>query len=430
MAVPESAECLVAQAPAGAPSVDANKALGSEAAPKAAALNALRAAAVVVEGPAKPRRVNLVAKWNSQEIELIGLDESLSLFDLKVILESETLVPPERQKVCGLKAISGRVRDATTLAELVLKLPAHKFILMGTPEDRLLVEPTERPEILDDTLDARESRTKYTAWEWQRASRGELDGHGENTGKPWFVAFVDTFGPDGPPDPAKWEHQLECNDWVHDAFHKEKQWYTDATGTNASVRGGSLRITARKEATRGQPYSSARLTTRSAADGTWTYGRIEVCAKLTAGKRGLWPAIWLMPTKSRYGVWPKSGEIDVMENVGYEPGVVRASVHTEHNHRRRGNHNRRVAGVPDAHDDFHVYAIEWTSEQIEFFIDERRYYVYRNEHKGHAQWPFDEPFHLILNVAVGGEWGGRRGIDDSAFPSEMEVAFVKVFQRR
>ena len=137
-----------------------------------------------------------------------------------------------------------------------------------------------------------------------------------------------------------------------------------------------------------------------------------------------------MPTKSRYGVWPKSGEIDVMENVGYEPGVVRASVHTEHNHRRRGNHNRRVAGVPDAHDDFHVYAIEWTSEQIEFFIDERRYYVYRNEHKGHAQWPFDEPFHLILNVAVGGEWGGRRGIDDSAFPSEMEVAFVKVFQRR
>ena len=160
------------------------------------------------------------------------------------------------------------------------------------------------------------------------------------------------------------------------------------------------------------------------------YGRVEVCARLTAGKRGLWPAIWLMPSESKFGTWPKSGEIDVMENVGYEPGVVRASVHTEHNHRRRGNHNRRVAGVRDCHDEFHVYAVDWTSERLDFYVDDRKFYTYANDHKGHAQWPFDEAFHLILNVAVGGSWGGRRGVADDACPAEMAVAFVKAFQRR
>ena len=119
-----------------------------------------------------------------------------------------------------------------------------------------------------------------------------------------------------------------------------------------------------------------------------------------------------------------------MENVGWEPGVVRASIHTAKNHRRRGNHSRRVSGVKDAHTAFHVYACDWTPDRVEFFVDDRKFYTYKNEGRGAEQWPFDQDFHLILNVAVGGAWAARRGIDDSAFPCAMEVAFVKVFQRR
>ena len=375
-----------------------------------------------------PRRVLLVAKWNKQEIDLC-VDASLTVGDLKIILESETTVPPERQRVAGLKAQKGRVSDASVLGDLVLKLPQHKFMLVGTPEAQLLVEPAERPEVFDDSADPSETRTSRSAWEWQRRSRGELDDLGAATGRPWRLVFADAFDRDGPPDPARWAHQTDCNAWVNNAVHAERQHYTDASRDNARVAGGLLLIRAAKEASGGQAYSSARLTTRSAANGRWRYGRVEVCARLTPGKRGLWPAIWLMPSASKFGKWPKSGEIDVMENVGYEPGVIRASVHTEHNHRRRGNHNRRVAGVRDCHDDFHVYAVEWTAERLDFFVDDRKFYTYANEHKGHEQWPFDEPFHLILNVAVGGSWGGRRGIADDACPAEMAVAYVKVFQR-
>ena len=133
---------------------------------------------------------------------------------------------------------------------------------MGTPEDQLLVEPAVRPEVFDDMADLSQTMTKYTAWEWQRTSRGEIDGFGADTGKPWRVAFIDTFETDGPPDSAKWEPQVECNKWVHNSVHQEKQWYTGAASDNAVVQGGVLKITARKEETEGQPYSSARLTTR------------------------------------------------------------------------------------------------------------------------------------------------------------------------
>lgn len=253
----------------------------------------------------------------------------------------------------------------------------------------------------------------------------------------------------------------DCNAWIHDQHHGERQLYTESE--NARVENGVLVIEARRnDPTQDLPYSSARLTTRDAPHGRWRYGRIEVCAKLPPGKPGLWPAIWMMPSRSVYGTWPLSGEIDLMENVGWEPGVVwhsvlggafdlrprdflsaatpserdavtaqvRASIHTAKNHRRRGNHNRRVSGVKDAHAAFHVYSCDWTPDSLEFYVDDRKFYSYKNEGRGKEQWPFDQDFHLILNVAVGGAWAARRGIDDSAFPCAMEVAFVKVFQRR
>jgi len=235
--------------------------------------------AVVKEAEPEFRRVNLSCKWRDRVIELPGLDESLTVEDVKIIIEEETSVPAERVKLVGLKARVGRVNDDMRLADLVLKLPTQKVIVMGTPDEELLKEPSSPVEIFDDLSDRPIQITKYTAWEWARCSRGELDGFNEDSGKPWKCVFVDTFCKDGPPDPSKWAFQLDCNAWVHDQHHRERQLYTDKE--NAHVKDGVLHIEARRDQpTPDLPYSSARLTTRDAAHGRWRYGRVEVCAKL------------------------------------------------------------------------------------------------------------------------------------------------------
>jgi hypothetical protein len=151
------------------------------------------------------------------------LDSSLTLAELKNILESETAVPPERQKLLGLKAAKGKVTDETQLGALVLKLPAHRFMLMGTPEDQLLQDPPPNmPKVLDDWSLSGDHATKYTAWEWCMASKGELDGFNEGTSRPWRCVFVDTFSKDEL-DPALWSHQTDCNRWVHNDQHRERQ---------------------------------------------------------------------------------------------------------------------------------------------------------------------------------------------------------------
>lgn len=163
----------------------------------------------LAEAAAPPfiRRVNLACKWRDRTIELLGLDESLTVKDVKIILEAETTVPVARVKLVGLKARTGRANDATMLAELVLKLPMQKVIVMGTPDEDLLREPSSPVEIFDDLEDRPVHVTKYTAWEWARASRGELDGFNADSGKPWKCVFVDTFATDGPVDAAKWAFQ-------------------------------------------------------------------------------------------------------------------------------------------------------------------------------------------------------------------------------
>lgn len=358
----------------------------------------------VVENVVPSRKVNLIAKWRQTKIELFGLESSLSIKDLKSILESETNVPPERQRIVGLKTVhNAQPTNSTLLAELNLRLPVQRFILMGTPFNQLLVEPSERPVLFDDLLT--DGPQKYSAWEWNKLRSGELavGVHDSNMLGRWKLVWSDLFDYNGVPDIARWEHQVDCNAWTTGPGFDERQWYTSAGETNAWVGDGRLVIKVREHELpqHGCRYTSARLTTRQKGD--WKYGRFEVCAKLTPPKRGLWPAIWMMPTTSQCGKWPNSGEIDIMENVGYEPGVVRASIHTANNHRRRGNHLRRLCGVRDAHDTYHVYALEWDEDTINIFVDDRRYLRYENKRSGPDQWPFDQPFHLILNVAVGGK---------------------------
>jgi beta-glucanase (GH16 family) len=172
-------------------------------------------------------------------------------------------------------------------------------------------------------------------------------------------------------------------------------------------------------------YTSASLTTRAKA--SWTYGRIEVRAKLPPG-RGTWPAIWTLGTNSAQR-WPACGEVDIMEFVGFDPGIIHANIHTKkYNHVQKTGKGSQIT-IPDACEAFHVYALEWNSTQMDFFVDGKKYFTYANEGSGPDAWPYDKDQYLILNLAIGGAWGGAKGIDESCFPQRYYVDYVRVYQR-
>jgi beta-glucanase (GH16 family) len=244
------------------------------------------------------------------------------------------------------------------------------------------------------------------------------------------LVWSDEFDVAGLPDADKWSYDTERNaaGW----YNNELQYYSDARIDNSRVENGLLLITARREDLStlglpdwsGQKYSSARLITRDKA--SWTYGFVEVRAKLPCGT-GTWPAIWMlsMPPAAR---WPDDGEIDIMEHVGFDAGVVHGTVHTGAYNHTLGNQRGATTQVPDACNDFHRYQLTWTRTRIAIGVDDRNYYQYSNDNSGNAEWPFDSPQFLILNIAVGGDWGGQMGVDDSIFPVRMEIDYVRVYQ--
>ncbi|KIC93450.1 glycoside hydrolase family 16 protein [Flavihumibacter solisilvae] len=233
------------------------------------------------------------------------------------------------------------------------------------------------------------------------------------------LVWADEFDKPGVPDSKKWGYDVGDHGWGN----QEKQNYTDADTNNAVIRNGSLFITARRTAD--GKYSSARLITKNKGD--WKYGRIEIRAKLPKGL-GLWPAIWMLPTDWKYGDWPNSGEIDIMEHVGHMPDSVFTSIHTESYNHMIGTQKTKGMYVPDTHENFHVYGINWTKDKIDFLLDGKTVFSFKNEKTGPKVWPFDQRFHLLLNIAVGGTWGGQKGLDDSVFPQHMEVDYVRVYQ--
>ncbi|TDK19436.1 glycoside hydrolase family 16 protein [Luteimonas aestuarii] len=230
--------------------------------------------------------------------------------------------------------------------------------------------------------------------------------------------WQDEFDYEGQPDPAKWGYDLGGTGWGNN----ELQYYTDRAH-NVHVAEGMLTIVARREDHEGNAYTSARLVSKHKGD--FLYGRFEVRAKLPTGL-GTWPAIWMLPTDQAYGGWPHSGEIDIMEHVGYDPGVVHASVHTGAYHHSIGTQKTATKRVQGVGEDFHVYRVDWTPRDIRAFIDGEEVFVFANEGTGPAAWPFDQRFHLLLNIAVGGDWGGQKGVDETAFPASMVVDWVRV----
>jgi beta-glucanase (GH16 family) len=219
--------------------------------------------------------------------------------------------------------------------------------------------------------------------------------------------------------------------WGYDAvppgtYNHEAQNYTYKRLENTRVRNGYLVIQARNDNYQGYPISSGRLSTAGKRD--WLYGRVVVNAKLPINKKGTWPAIWMLPTDWIYGGWPNSGELDIMEEVGYDPNVIHASAHSNAYNVAHSNQKTAVRTISDCTTAFHDYIVEWTPSSLNFYIDAVLYLTFNNENQGWTKWPYNQRNFLILNLAIGGDWGGVQGIDYSQFPDSMSIDYVRVYK--
>jgi beta-glucanase (GH16 family) len=228
-------------------------------------------------------------------------------------------------------------------------------------------------------------------------------------------------------DSAKWRYDTVRNKqgW----FNGELQYYSAGRPENIRVGHGLLTILARHETPSllpdwgGQHYTSARIISNGAG---WTYGFYEIRAKLPCA-RGTWPAIWMLPVELKK--WPDDGEIDIMEQVGAEPNLIYASLHSKiFNHVLKTQRSAQKL-VPTSCSNFHVYQLDWRPNSITIGVDGRGILrVFDDQPGGKGAWPFNVPFHMILNLAIGGDWAGAKGIDDAAMPQRMDVDYVRVWQ--
>lgn len=244
--------------------------------------------------------------------------------------------------------------------------------------------------------------------------------------KDYQLVWADEFNIAGLPDSTKWNYNVGGNGYGNN----EKQFYLEKSLENSFIKDGKLHIVALKKEHQNSQYTSARLTTYGKY--SLQYGKIEVLAKLPEGN-GTWPAIWMLPESLRRKeeVWPTSGEIDIMEHVGKDPNMVHTSLHTQlynHIHNTQISHFEKLS---DVFNTYHLYGVEWEPDSIKFFIDNKLFYEAFKGQDGkntsNDGWPFDKPYFLILNLAIGGNWGGE--IDEAIFPAEMQIDYVRVYQK-
>lgn len=243
--------------------------------------------------------------------------------------------------------------------------------------------------------------------------------------KSWQLVWAEEFDlPDGsPPDPGRWNHQEGGNGWGN----AELEYYTTST-ENAFIQDGMLVIRAKKEYMLGRDYTSARLNTQFKAG--WTYGRFEMRAKLP-NTPGIWPAFWMMPARANYGNWPASGEIDILEMIGKEPGRAYGTLHFGNPHTfKSGTYN--LPNGANFSDDFHTFAVEWEPDEFRWYVDDVLYHrvdtwFTSGRENAPQPAPFDQEFYLLLNVAVGGHWPGNPA-ETSVFPQDLLVDYVRVYQ--
>ena len=241
------------------------------------------------------------------------------------------------------------------------------------------------------------------------------------------LVWSDEFDYNGRPDSTKWIYEVGYLRNVEDQF------YTDNL-KNVRVENGNLIIEADKEAVENpvfiakdhknwkhnrkeSKYTAGSIATKGKA--SWKYGKIEVKAKLPEGV-GLWPAIWMLGDNHPKVRWPQCGEIDIMEHVGFNADTIFGTIHTGAYNHMKGTHKGKKIFIEKPYSEYHIYAIDWTPEKIDFLLDNKVYFTIENEHKTEAEWPFDQSFHLKLNIAVGGMLGGKKGIDDSVFSAKND----------
>ena len=240
------------------------------------------------------------------------------------------------------------------------------------------------------------------------------------TGPGWKRVWEDTFSRDGLPDPRKWGYEYGK------IRNNELQFYT-RRAENARIEKGNLVIEGRRETFEKSEYTAASLTTQGKAG--WKYGRFVMRAKLPKA-RGTWPAFWMLGEDIGNVGWPRCGEIDIMEHVAHDPGVIHGTAHMPD---AKGEHigSGGDIKIPDCSDAFHIYAVEWLPDRLDFFVDDKKYFTYAKEGRdGPNPWAFDKKFYLILNLAIGGDWGGQKGVDAAAFPQEYLVDYVRVYQAK
>ena len=238
----------------------------------------------------------------------------------------------------------------------------------------------------------------------------------------WQPIWSDEFNYEGAPDPAKWKYEVGM------VRNTECQFYTLDRRENARVENGMLVITARVERWQQRAdYTSASLTTRGKFD--FTYGKVEIRARVPAG-RGTWPALWTLGTNISQVNWPKCGEIDIMEFVGYLPDKFHFSAHTQAFNHKLGTHKTLAFDSPAASADFHRFGIIWTPQTISWFLDGKKVFEFPNDGQGDAHWPFYQPQYLLINLAIGGKWGGVKGIAPDIFPAKFAIDYVRVWQQK
>ncbi len=286
----------------------------------------------------------------------------------------------------------------------------------------------------DEQLDALDK----TAWEMDAGATGyhmgdfNLDGQVNNKdknevwapnngilGDGYTLIWEDNFNTDGAPDPAKWSYDIGTgtNGWGNG----ELQYYTDFPG-NIKVENGVLKITAKLENYNGSDYTSARIKTEGKF--SFQYGRIDFRTKLPGGE-GIWPANWMLGDNFGTIGWPDCGEIDVMEYRGASPDLIHAAIHTPSSY--GGTVNQGNTLISNAETEFHTYSVIWDNVKIRFLVDDIEYYVYEPSEYNASTWPFDASLFMLMNVAVGGSFGGT--VNNAIFPQTMEVDYVKVYQK-
>jgi len=257
----------------------------------------------------------------------------------------------------------------------------------------------------------------------------------QQTGE-YELVWEENFDGTGKPNASKWAYEIGF------IRNEELQYFTDSL-KNVRQENGNLIIEGHKEQIANPnfvsedaqnwkenrefaEYSSGSISTEGLV--SWQYGKIEVRAKLPKGI-GQWPAIWMLGENLRSVYWPKCGEIDIMEHVGFTKDTIYGTVHTESYNHTKGTGVGKGIFIDEPYEEFHTYAIEWDAEKIQFLLDEKVYHEFVNEQKTVDEWPFDQPFHLKLNASIGGSWGGAQGIDDAVFPQKMVFDYVRVYQK-